>query len=90
MEETSWRRHQGGGIREEAPGRRHQGGDIIEGGIMEEAPWRRHHGGGISGASRKHLRDIWKASTLGFPPLSRRCLLEAQGLLTNTVRTPSH
>ena len=30
-----------------------------------------------------------EASTLGFPPQSRRCLLEVLGLLTNTVRVPS-
>jgi hypothetical protein len=38
--------------------------------------------------SGKHLGGIWETSTLGFPPLSRRCLLGAQGLLTNTVRIP--
>ena len=30
-----------------------------------------------------------EASTLGFPPQSRRCLLEVLGLLANTVRVPS-
>ena len=30
-----------------------------------------------------------EASTLGFPPQSRRCLLEVLGLLTNTVSVPS-
>ena len=39
---------------------------------------------------RVHLRHIKGkgGTTLGFPPLSRRCLLEAQGLLTNTFRIP--
>ena len=46
---------------------------------LREASGRRHLGGGI-----------WeKVSTLGFPPQSRRCLLEVLGLLTNTVRVPS-
>ena len=67
MEEASWRRHRGGGIREKASGRRHHGG-----GIIGEASWRRHHGGGIMasrdiwetaerqlGASGRHLGGIW-------------------------------
>ena len=47
MEEASWRRHQGEGIREEASLGRHRGG-----GIMQEASWRRHQGafGGGDGA----------------------------------------
>ena len=55
-----------------------------QGGIWE-ASRRTHHGGGTLEASGRHLGSI----TLGFPPLSRRCLLEAHGLLTNTVRIPS-
>jgi len=43
---------------------------------------------GIWESSGRHLGNIREASTLGFPPLSRRCLLGAQGLLTNTVRIP--
>ena len=67
------------GFMEEASKRRHQGE-----GIREEASWRRHHW------SRHHGGGIMKeASTLGFPPQSRRCLLEVLGLLTNTVRVPS-
>ena len=68
MEEASGRRHQGGrhqgeGTREEATWGRHLGE-----GIMEEASWRMHHGG----TSWRHLGDIWEASTLGFPPQSKR------------------
>lgn len=40
--EASWRKHQGGGIKEEASFGRHHGEDI-----MEDASWRRHQGGGI-------------------------------------------
>ena len=73
------------------------------GGIWASGIWEAsgRHLGGISGhlgsgrhlgsiweASGKHLGSIWEASTLGFPPLSRRCLLGAQGLLTNTVGNP--
>ena len=66
-------RHLGGSSGVEAPDRRHLAG------IWEEASARRHLGGGI-----------WEeASTLGFPPQSRRCLLEVLGRLTNTVRVPS-
>ena len=74
MEEASWRKHRGGGIREEgikekASGRRHHGG-----GIMGEASWRRHHGGGImeeascETSGRRQGEIMEEASTLGFPP----------------------
>ena len=92
-EEASGRRHHGGGIVGKASWQRHHGGGVMEEGcIMEEASWR--HLGDIWGASGgiwealrrrhlgrgfwKHLGDIWEASTLGFPPLSKRCLLETQ------------
>ena len=67
---------------------------------MQEASWSRQaswrsileeHPGGIwetSGGIREG--GIWEeASTLGFPPQSRGCLLEVLGLLTNTIRVPS-
>ena len=80
---ASGRRHLGGGIWEKASGRRHlgeaSGWRHLGGGIWEKASGRRHLGGGI-----------WEeASTLGFPPQSRRCLLEVLGSLTHTVRVPS-
>jgi hypothetical protein len=51
VEEASWRRHHGGGIREEASRRRHQGGGIREEASWRrrhwEALWKRHHGDGV-------------------------------------------
>ena len=69
MEEASWRRHNGRGIREEASGRKASGISHQAGGIMQKASWGRHCGGSImeeggtmEEASWRHPGDIWEAS----------------------------
>ena len=72
-----------GGIRD-ASGR-HPGAGKHVGSIWDASG---KHLGGIWEASGRHLgdlasvghlRSIWEASTLGFPPWSERCLLETPG-----------